>query len=151
MNKFSIGYMINPKLNINKEFREQMDKCLNNTVGPITQNYIRATWSKKKIRVLALLMFYKTRKNYKIVFKVLSSVIITIISNDVCIDYLAFESRNKLKSLLVMEGVLNTEKTFWQNIGNWKSRLVNELNVLSWIFEEKKSVVILKCPKRILE
>ena len=26
INKFSIGYMINPKLNINKAFREQVNK-----------------------------------------------------------------------------------------------------------------------------
>ena len=28
MNKFEIGYMINPALNVDKVFREKVDKCL---------------------------------------------------------------------------------------------------------------------------
>ena len=63
---------------------------------------------KKENKSVSIINVLQDKKNYKIVFKVLSSFIITIISNDVCIDYLAFESRNKLNSLLVMEGVLNT-------------------------------------------
>ena len=57
INKFSIGYMINPNLNINKAFREQVQKCMNITFVPITKPHIRATLAKKKTRVLALLMF----------------------------------------------------------------------------------------------
>ena len=40
---FTIGYMINPNLNINKAFREKVDKCMNTTFGPITKPHIRAT------------------------------------------------------------------------------------------------------------
>ena len=64
---------------------------MNNKFGPSTQPFIRATLSKNKKRVLALLMFYETRKNPKKAFKVLSFVIYKIISNYVCIDYLACE------------------------------------------------------------
>ena len=46
--KFSIGYMTNPNLNINKAFREQADKSMNTTFGPISQPNIRATLAKKK-------------------------------------------------------------------------------------------------------
>ena len=53
--------MINPKLNINKAFREQLNKCMNTKFGEITQPNISKTLA-KKIRVLALLMFYETRK-----------------------------------------------------------------------------------------
>ena len=92
--EFSIGHMINPKLNINKEFREQVDKCTNTTFGPIKQPHIKAKPSKKKTRVLVLLIFYETRKNHKKAFKVLSCVIYTIINNYICIDYLACDPKN---------------------------------------------------------
>ena len=62
-----------------------------NTFGPSTQPFIRATLAENKTRVLSLLMFYETRKNPKKYFKVLSYVICTIINNYVCIDYLACE------------------------------------------------------------
>ena len=57
INEFSIGYMINPNFNINKPFREQVDKSMNTTFGPITQPHIR-----NRKRLLALLIFYETRK-----------------------------------------------------------------------------------------
>ena len=67
--------------------------------GPIKQYHIRATLSKKKTRVLALLMFYETRAdNPKKYFKVLSCVIYTIIKNYVFIYYLAWQS-NKLSEI----------------------------------------------------
>ena len=91
INEFSIGYMINPKSNINKSLREKLFKCMNNIFGPINQPYIKATLSKKTTRVLSLLMFYQTRNNPKKSFKVLSCVIYKIISNYVCIDYPACE------------------------------------------------------------
>ena len=53
--------------------------------------HIKTILAKKKTRVLALLMFYDTRKNPKKYFKVLSCVIYTIMINYVCIDYLAYE------------------------------------------------------------
>ena len=49
---------------------------MNTTFGPITQPHIRATLPKNKVSVLALLMFYETRKDTNKSFKVLSSVII---------------------------------------------------------------------------
>ena len=36
INEFSIGYMINPKLNIYKSFSEQVNKCMKTTFGSIT-------------------------------------------------------------------------------------------------------------------
>ena len=83
--------MINPRFNINKAFREQVDKCMNNIFGSITQPFIRYTLAKNDTRVLAILMFYETRKNTKKYFKVFSCVIYTIINNYVCIDYLVCE------------------------------------------------------------
>ena len=59
--------------------------------GSITQPHIKTPLTTKKKRVLALLMFYEIRQNPKKVFKLLSCVIYTIISNYVCNDYLACE------------------------------------------------------------
>ena len=63
---------------------------MNTTFGEITQPHIIITLAKKNELFLALLIFYETRKNPKKVFRVLSCVIFTIISNYFCIDYLAF-------------------------------------------------------------
>ena len=40
INEFSIGYMIDPKLNINKAFKEKVTKCIKTTFGAITQPHI---------------------------------------------------------------------------------------------------------------
>ena len=86
--------MINPTLNINKAFKGHVTKCVKNTFGTITQPHIVTILAKKNTIVLALLTFYETRKNPKKVFKVLSCDIYTIISNYVCIDYLACQLKN---------------------------------------------------------
>ena len=64
-----------------------MDKFINTTFSAITQPHIKTILAKKKTRVVALLMFYETRKNPKKAFKVLSCFIYTMIINYVCIDY----------------------------------------------------------------
>ena len=53
--------MINQGLNVNKNFKEQVGKCMNTTIGEITQPFIKATFAKKNTSVLALIMFYETR------------------------------------------------------------------------------------------
>ena len=40
VNEFSIGYMINPNLNINKVFKQQVTKYMKTTFGEITQPHI---------------------------------------------------------------------------------------------------------------
>ena len=55
MNEFTIGYMINPGLNVNKSPREQVEKCMNTIFSAIIQPFIKATF--KKARVLALVTF----------------------------------------------------------------------------------------------
>ena len=76
MNEFSIGYTINPSLNINKSFKYKVTEFMKDTFDAITQPH--TSKKNKKTRVLALLMFYGTRKKPKKVFKVLSCVIYTI-------------------------------------------------------------------------
>ena len=48
INEFTIGCMINQKLNINKAFKEQVHKCMNNIFYPSTQLFIRSTLKKRK-------------------------------------------------------------------------------------------------------
>ena len=62
INEFSIEYMINPILNINKSFKEQVTKCIKAKFGAITQPHINKISAKNNTRVLALLMSYETRK-----------------------------------------------------------------------------------------
>ena len=64
INEFSIGYTINPTLSIDKAFKEQLTKCTKNTFGAMTQPRISKILP-KKTRVLALLMFYETRKTLR--------------------------------------------------------------------------------------
>ena len=51
INKFMIGYMINPCLNVNKAFREQVEKCMYTKFGEIKQPFIKDTLEKKIIQV----------------------------------------------------------------------------------------------------
>ena len=46
INKFTIGYIINPGLNVNKAFREQVEKCMFTTFGEITQPFIKSILEK---------------------------------------------------------------------------------------------------------
>ena len=46
INEFSIGYMMNPNLSINKYYKEQVTKYMKNTFGSITQQYISKILSK---------------------------------------------------------------------------------------------------------
>ena len=40
-NQFSIGYMINPTLNIKKSFKEQVTKCMKTTLVATNKPHIR--------------------------------------------------------------------------------------------------------------
>ena len=86
--ELKIVYMININFNINKVFREQVDRYMKTKFGSSTQPHIRSILSKNKTRVLSLIILYETRSE-NIYFRVLSSVIYTVIENYVYIDYLA--------------------------------------------------------------
>ena len=43
INEFEIRYMINPSLNGNKDFRYQVEKCMNTKFGALTQYFIKNT------------------------------------------------------------------------------------------------------------
>ena len=75
----------------------------------------------------------------------LSCVIYKIISNYACIDYLAREYFFLSELPIGFEaGLKHRNKSYDKNIGNWNYRFVNELDVLSWLFEEHKSCCQIK-------
>ena len=41
MNEFAIGYMVNTTLHVNKSFKYQIEKSMNDTFVTITQPFIR--------------------------------------------------------------------------------------------------------------
>ena len=54
--------MINPELHVNKDFKEQVKKCMNNTFGTLTQPFIKKITTKNNTCVLELIMFHETRQ-----------------------------------------------------------------------------------------
>ena len=48
--------MINTALHVNKSFKEQVEKCMNNMFGTLTQNFIQNVMTKKNTCVLELLV-----------------------------------------------------------------------------------------------
>ena len=62
VNQFSIGYMINPKLHDNKVFREQVKKYIRATFHQNITESIRNVMRKKNKCVIALIIFYESKK-----------------------------------------------------------------------------------------
>ena len=92
INEFSIGYMMNPNLSINKAFKQQVKVFMKTKFSTSTMTYISKILLKPDTRVLALVMFLENRKKHvKKMFIVLSCVIYKIIRSYVCIDYLGSE------------------------------------------------------------
>ena len=67
MNQFAIGYTTNPKLRINKVFRDKSEKFLKYTFHQSTMKVIQHFLRKKDTCVIVLVMFYdtKTKKQKK--------------------------------------------------------------------------------------
>ena len=71
INLFSIGYMINPSLHVNKLIREQFEKLLNAEFYEKTMETIRGCLKNNNTCVIALIMFYenngvKQKKVYRV-------------------------------------------------------------------------------------
>ena len=64
INEFTIGYMINQGLNVNKAFREQVEKCIYTNFFEITLPFIKVTLAKMNTSLLALIFFNETRSNH---------------------------------------------------------------------------------------
>ena len=68
INQFTISYMINPSLNCNKVFRQQVENYLSVSFHKNTREAIRDFLRKKNTYVMAPIMFYENNvekpKNY---------------------------------------------------------------------------------------
>ena len=62
INEFSIGYMMNPNLIINKAFKEQVKICFKTIFSTTTLSHICKILFKLDTRVLELVMFHHNRK-----------------------------------------------------------------------------------------
>ena len=62
INEFSIGYMRNPNLYMNKVFREQVNVCMKATFSASTMTHMSKILLKPNTLVLALIMFFENRK-----------------------------------------------------------------------------------------
>ena len=80
--------MLNTGLNINNEFREQVEINMYQNFGYKKKISIKRVPRKENTCVISLLMFYEKRKN--IILKVSSSVVYCITGYYVCDDYLCF-------------------------------------------------------------
>ena len=153
MNEFTIGYMINIGLNVNKSFREKVERYMYNTFGETTQPFIKYTLEKNNTSVLELIMFYETRAdNPEKYFRVLSCVIYIIIKNYVCIDYIYCKSK-KLNEIIVVSrgGSKNGDKSFDRILGIGIPYLLMKLMSCHGFLKNISSFVILKFPKIMLE
>ena len=85
INEFSIGYMINPTLYRNRDFKDQVKVCFKHIFGPDTISHINKILQKKNTRVLVLVIFYESGKTIiRKLFRVLSCLIYTIIDTYFC-------------------------------------------------------------------
>ena len=57
INEFTIGYIINPGLNVNKSLRDQVENFNYTTFCEIKQPFIKATIANKNTGVLAFISF----------------------------------------------------------------------------------------------
>ena len=80
INQFSIGYMINPSLHVNRVFREKIEKSLRATFHENTMENIRDVIQKKDICNITQIMFYGVKGGESIkLYRVLSCVLYYII------------------------------------------------------------------------
>ena len=126
---------------------------MHTTFGEITPFFIKSILSKDNTRVLALLMFYETRgDNPKKYCKVFSYVVYTMINNYVCIDYLDFQLK-KISEIPVsyVGGSKHEDKSFDKILGIGIPYLLIKLMFCHGFLKNMNYVVILKCPKSMLE
>ena len=94
IHQFSIGYMMNHSININRVFREQVQKCLGCYFYTKTMKNIRDYLLKKNKYVMELKTIYENSgKDIITVYRVLGCVVYTLIEKYVCIDYLSCQSK----------------------------------------------------------
>ena len=93
-NQFQVGYMLNPKVNINKAFNENFESNTENNLSYTTMTPIIICFRIENTHVLLTLIFYEIRNN--MIFKVLISVVYCIMDNYSCVDHPCY-TKTKLR------------------------------------------------------
>ena len=108
--------------------------------------------SKKENKSVSIINILWDKEKSKKDFKVLSCVIYTIINNYVCIDILACESKKLSELNFGCRGILkHTNKNYDTILGIGIPDLSMNFMSCHGFLKEKHYVVVLKCPKRMLE
>ena len=143
--------MLNPHLNMNKDFKDQVKTCLSNTFGADTNKHINKTLINRDTRVLALVIFYEHGTfNPRKMFKVLICVIYTIIDRYVCIDYLGIETRKISELNIGFSMEKKHENKDYDNLFGIgiPDIFMNMLSCQGFI-NNNDSIVIMKCHNRM--
>ena len=144
---------MDPTLNRNRPFKDQVKVCLKHTFGPDTNSRFSKILQKSNTRVLALVIFYYSgEKIIRKLFRVLSGVIYTTIDKYVCVDYLGSD-KSRLKRLNI--GCAGSNKHNGVDYNNVLGICIPDLflNSLSChvFLNNNDFVVILKFPYRMSE
>ena len=83
--QFQFRYVLGLELNIEKAFKEQIERNISKTFGSEKNMRIRKVWRKENTCVPSPLVFYENIKN--VIFKALILAIYCIMDNYVCVDY----------------------------------------------------------------
>ena len=78
--------MVNPELNINKAFKEQVESNMTNSFSGKTIMTARKGFKKGNTCIISIIMFYDDINN--MIFKVSSSIVYCIMENYACVDYI---------------------------------------------------------------
>ena len=80
MNRFEIGYNVNPTLHVNKDFRDQFKKLLKESFHSSTFSGIKNVMKKWDVCVIVIVLFYYNRTTNPMKrFRVLSCVVYSAI------------------------------------------------------------------------
>ena len=106
--QFQVGYMLNPELNINREFKEQVVINMTTSFSGATMLPVIKVVKKGNTCVILLLMFYENRKNRK--FNVFSSIFYRIMEIYIYVLIICVVPKLKFMSQLNYKG-FKTEHT----------------------------------------
>ena len=140
--KFSIGYMINPSLRVNRIFVEQVQNFLGCSFSTKTMKTIRDFLLKNNIYVMALMMIYETvGKDIRKVYRALSCVVYTLIDN---MFVLTISRVNKKMHNLNQSNIYRNKFQFITRY--WHSITVTEPGILSCIHDKIEFNCDIKLP-----
>ena len=152
INEFSIGYMINPNLSMNKDFRQQVKLCMRTKFSTSTMTHTSKILLKPNTRVLALVIFFENRKKCKENVQSIKLCNIYNYKKLCCIDYLGYE-KTKLSDLPLggAGSYKHIDKKYDNILGFGIPDLLMNLLFCQGLLKNNESVVILKFPNMMFE